>query len=331
MGDSFFSKIKDSSGSIGDLEESILGPEYKYYKYIKTPEDMGMSSEGSLEVLGKNIKGLMSYTQLLVTGGGNANGSTSGHPLGNKFFMDTGATCVDVETSNNVPRSIYIDNVPGGTIPFLTSGTGVQFSEFEGLVPGTLENITRINPLKIFKTFTTGANPKCRALRMEVISKDNETSFETKYITEDDILDIPPCSFIEKKNPVTKVPCREAFTTSGMSGSFGASNSRMNARQGNYNMFSYSTPCSSSKCCNDVKECTKPKTKLYEFDNEYEYEKREGFVVNENHDFRQKNPIKSSKSDFPEDLLVKIYFSTLGLFGLYLLTKLIVKQGALNI
>lgn len=318
MGDSFFSKIKDSTGSIGDLEESILGPEYKYYKYIKTPEEMGMSSEGSLEVLGKNIKGLMSYTQLLVTGGGNANGSTSGHPLGNKFFMDTGATCVDVDTSNTVNRSIYVDNVPGGTIPFLTSGTGVQFSEFEGLVPGTLENITRINPLKIFKTFTNGANPKCKAIRMEVISKDNETSFETKYITEDDILDIPPCSFIEKQNPVTKVPCREAFTTSGMSGSFGANNSRINARHSNYNMFNYSTPV-----------CSNPSTKLYEFDNEYEYEKREGFV-NENYDFHQKNAIKSSKSKFPEDLFVKIYFSTLGLFGLYLLTKMIVKQGALN-
>ena len=145
---SFFQKIQNSSGSIGDTEESILGPDYKYYKFIKTPSELGMSSEGSLETLGKDIKGLISYTDLLVSGKGEA--SMSGRPLGNKFFMDTGATCSDVDSSNTVSRSMYVDNVPGGTIPFLTTGTGVQFTEFSGLIPGTLENITRINPLKIF-------------------------------------------------------------------------------------------------------------------------------------------------------------------------------------
>ena len=337
MGDSFFNKIKDSTGSIGDLEESILGPEYKYYKFIKSPGELGMSSEGTLEVLGKNIKGIISYTQLLVSGKGDANGSNTGKPLGNKFFMDTGSTCSDVDTSNNVSRSIYVDNVPSGSIPFLTSGTGVQFSEFEGLVPGTLENLTRINPIKIFKTFTNGANPTCRAITMEVINKDSDSSFETKYITDDDISDIPPCSFSEKINPVTKVKCREGFTTSGMSGSFGGNHGNYSSNKRNNSRLysSYSTPVPPKRSsCIFPKSCMNQNVRNGTLGNETLGSR---FITVSNDIYRviptevimEREII--SKSDFPDDIYIKIYFSALGLFGLYLLTKMIVKQGGLRV
>jgi hypothetical protein len=362
MGDTFFKKIKDSAGSIGDLEESILGPDYKYYQFIKPPSELGMSSEGSLEVLGKNIKGLMSYTQLLVSGRGEANGSKSGNPLGNKFFMDTGATCFDVDSSNNVNRSVYVDNVPSGSIPFLTSGTGVEFTEFEGLIPGTLENITRINPIKIFKTFTSGSNPKCRAITMEVINKDNDSTLETKYITEEDISDIPPCSFTEKINPITKTQCREGFTTSGMSGSFGGRRGNItNARRSSSQLYSYSTPVPAKKCIvpddSNVEEffvsgnhgsfgggkkmrqhsrhATHLSAPLLHHHKGSRFSKIYPTRVLSYHhhdDLYKIIPTEIitereiiSKSDFPEDIFVKIYFSALGLLGLYLLTKMIVK------
>lgn len=358
----FFKKIQISTGSIGDLEESILGPDYKYYKFIKAPAEMGMSSDGSLDVLGKDIKGLISYTELLVSGSGDA--SVSGKPLGNKFFMDTGATCTDTESSNTVSRSIYVDNVPSGTIPFLTSGTGVEFTEFSGLIPGTLENITRINPLKIFTTFTSGTNPKCKAVTMEVIDKDNNSSIETRYITEDDISDIPACSFSKKINPITQVQCREGFTTSGQSGTF-----RSGGRNGNSNigrrtsgqLYSYSTPVPLTKRCSNVPEGIDSSP--------YEIGRPQGVGMDDT-DFDNSNNCSSlrpkcifakispekvlssnkiqrvvsttmyenipseiikdneiiSKSGFPDDTFVKIYFSALGLFGLYLLTKMIKKQ-----
>ena len=367
MGDAFFGKIKDSTGSTGDLEESILGPDYKYYQFIKSPSDIGMSSEGSLEVLGKDIKGLISYTQLLVTGKGDANGSKTGKPLGNKFFMDTGATCTDADTSSEVNRSIYIDNVPSGSIPFITSGTGVQFTEFEGLVPGTLENITRLNPIKIFKTFTNGANPKCRAITMEVINKDSESSFETKYVTDDDIADIPACSFNEKKNPITKTECVEAFTTSGMSGSFGGNrgNINLNNRRHSSQLYSYSTPVPPKPCIivsenviiSDVSKMDDENNKIGKIEG---FDTATGLYESVQQQQRKYNPYNNksyspytssyqetsykvipreiiterdtvSKSEFPEDVYIKIYFSTLGLFGLYLLTKLIAKQGVFRI
>ena len=110
-----FSRALDD---VDQLQEDLLGPEYNYTKQIKSPEEMGMSSQGSSSAISNNISGLISYTQLLVTGSGNA--SKTGGPLGDKFFLETGAKCKDKETGEEVSRSIYVNNVPDGSIPFIT-------------------------------------------------------------------------------------------------------------------------------------------------------------------------------------------------------------------
>ena len=68
-------------------EAKYIGPDYPYYKYIRTPSEMGMSGAGNLTQLGKDIDGLINYVELLVSGGGKA--SSTGQPLGNKFFLKT--------------------------------------------------------------------------------------------------------------------------------------------------------------------------------------------------------------------------------------------------
>ena len=40
------------------VEEKYLGKPYDYAKNIRTPSELGMSSEGSLSALGKDIQGL---------------------------------------------------------------------------------------------------------------------------------------------------------------------------------------------------------------------------------------------------------------------------------
>jgi hypothetical protein len=42
-------------------EEKLIGPTYPYYKYIRTPSEIGMSNKGTLTTLGKNIDGLIGY------------------------------------------------------------------------------------------------------------------------------------------------------------------------------------------------------------------------------------------------------------------------------
>ena len=66
----------------------FLGPTYNYAKNIRSPNDMGMSGDGNMVRLAKDIAGIIAYTQLLVEGKGNAN--KKGSPLGNKFYLKTG-------------------------------------------------------------------------------------------------------------------------------------------------------------------------------------------------------------------------------------------------
>jgi len=136
-------------------------------------------------------------------------------PLGDKFFLKTFATCKDI-SGNVVDRYIYVNNVPDGSIPFISSGMNTNFSDFEGLVPGTISNLSDMNPMLIFQAFMSGSQPKCQELTMETIDVDNNKSSETRYVTTVDIQNIDPCSFPNKKNPVSGKKCREAFTNINM-------------------------------------------------------------------------------------------------------------------
>ena len=162
-------------------EEKYLGPDYPYYKYINTPSKMGMSGSGSLSQLGRNIDGLIGYVELLVSGGGKA--SATGKPLGNKFFLKTGGKCTDKVTSKEVDRYVYINNIPQGNIPFISSGVGVNFSEFKGLIPGTISNLNAFNPMEIFQAFLSGSKPDCQELTMETVDIYNNRSTESHFVT----------------------------------------------------------------------------------------------------------------------------------------------------
>ena len=204
------------------VEERLLGPSYPYYKNIKAPSDIGMSDKGTIQQMAKNVEGLIEYVELLVTGDSKA--SATGKPLGNKFFLKTGGKCAaidscsdpnDVSTCEKVDRYIYVDNVPEGNIPFISSGLGVNFSEFKGLIPGAMGNLNVLNPFAILRAFLSGSNPPCQTITMQTITTDNVRSSETHYVTLADITNLDPCIFPDKKNPVTGQKCKETFKTNG--------------------------------------------------------------------------------------------------------------------
>ena len=193
----------------GKVQDKLLGPTYPYYKNIKMPSDIGMSDKGTLDALGKDIDGLIQYVEVLVTGESKA--SSTGGPLGNKFFLKTGGKCVDNATNNQVDRYIYINNVPEGNIPFISAGLGANFSDFKGLVPGAMGNLNVLNPFAIMQSFLSGATPPCQELTLETIDINNNKSSETHYVTVTDIKNMDPCSFSDRKNPVSGVNCKETF------------------------------------------------------------------------------------------------------------------------
>ncbi len=163
----FFDKI--ANGAVG-LEQSMLGPDYKYYKKIRTPGQLGVSSNGNMDATAKDIAGIINYVELLVAGTGPA--SSTGGPLGPKFYVKTAGKCKDVATKKVVPRYIYIDNVPDGNIPLISSGLGVNFKEFRGLLPGILEDAGALNPMSMFSAFQQGATPACKEVNFPVQGDD---------------------------------------------------------------------------------------------------------------------------------------------------------------
>lgn len=205
MSNIFEDVLNDAKG----VEKKLLGPTYPYYKNIKTPREIGMSDKGTLQALGSDVNGLINYVKVLVEGKGKA--STTGKPLGNKFFLKTGAKCLDKNTKQEVDRYIYVNNVPDGNIPIISQGLGVNFSEFRGLIPGAISNLNVLNPYAIMQSFLSGSTPPCQKLTMQTIDNKNNKSSETHYVTLVDIQNMNPCIFQNNKNPITKETCRQAF------------------------------------------------------------------------------------------------------------------------
>ena len=249
----FFDNVLDNAKKV---EEELLGPDYKYFKFVKSPEEIGMSSNGSLGTLAKDIGGLIGYVELLVVGGGKASKVVG--PLGDKFFLKTGAKCIDVDSGNPVTRSIYINNVPDGSIPFITAALdGQKMSEFKGLVPGTMSNLAQINPMQMFQAFMTGSEPDCQSIAMETIDVNNIRGTDSQFVTVNDINNMDKDWFPNKTKPVIRskpTPKKETFTTLGGSAS------------------------------------------------------------------------AVDYSKMPDDLLVKVYFSALGLLGIYIFLKMFQKK-----
>jgi len=186
---------------------SFSGPDYKYFKQVKTPSEMNMSSNGSS--LTTNFTGLVEYIKLLVSGDSKA--SVTGKPLGNKFFLKTIGNCTAVDTKEVVPRYLYFNNVPSGNIPLISGALGVNFKQFKGIVPGAISDLNNIDPGAIYQSLTSGANPECQNISLEVIDNENRKSVETHYVALMDIEKMDPCSMQNKINPITKKKCRETF------------------------------------------------------------------------------------------------------------------------
>ena len=193
------------------MNEMILGEEYDYAKQIRTPGELGITSKGTLGALADDLAGLIGYVKLLVEGGGKA--SKINRPLGNKYFLETAATCKDKASGKNVTRSIYVNNVPDGTIPFISSGLdGATIKDFRGIVPGIMSNVAAINPFQILQAFTAGSAPECQAIELETINAQNQVGKKTAFVTTTDILNMSPCWFPDRINPITKQTCKQGFT-----------------------------------------------------------------------------------------------------------------------
>lgn len=267
-------------GDVDKLKEDLLGADYDYGAPIKSPREMGMSSSGTIETLGKDIGGLLGYMTLMVQGGGRA--SKVNGPLGDKYFMPTAAQCTDVATKKAQVRSIYINNIPDGSIPFMPQGMGdAPFSDFRGLMPGIITNVSNVNPFQILQAFMTEPSPDCRLVTLEEVKqikrngqKINQSTMKSAYVTDKDIEKLGPCLFPNGSNPVTGDSC-DGFTT------LDGNNGRQ-SRSGHAQGSRRSAPGSRSA--------------------------------------------HAQSAAMPTGWLIRLYFSSLGLLGLYIFLKLLCRK-----
>ena len=203
MSNFFEDVVKD----LDKLETDLLGPNYQYWNWIKSPQELGMSESGNLGALGNDIIGLIEYVETLVAGGGaqrsNSSGKGSGDPLGDRYFLKTGATCTDVNTNENVTRYIYIDNIPNGDIPFISGALDTNFSAIEGIIPGVMSSTVNINPFQIFQAFMEGTDPSCASVTLPVRDISNNVNYDTQHLTFADIKNVEPCLFKDATNPIS--------------------------------------------------------------------------------------------------------------------------------
>ncbi len=195
---SFFEKVVTD---IGSLEKEFLGPDYKYYKFIATPSQLGVSGKGNVGALTNDIASIIDYVQILISGKGPAN--RKGQPLGDRFFLKTGGQCKDYKTGKLVTRQMYIDNVPSGEIPIVSNLTGINFPEFRGLVPGVVDNIMDMNPLKMFSAFMEGSEPLCAEVSLPTIGEDGNTRKGSGFVPISELQSLATAGRIPK-NTITK-------------------------------------------------------------------------------------------------------------------------------
>jgi hypothetical protein len=210
--------FKDIINKADKLEDDILGPDYPYYKFVRNPKQLDMSADGNLTALKNDIAGIISYVELLVGGRGRANGSRSGQPLGNQFFLKTGGKCRNYKDKKLVQRSMYVNNVPNGDIDFLKDLTGYGGGgKMAGLVPGIMNNMNSINPIKMFSAFTQGNNPLCAEVTLPTIDENSNVRKKTAFVPINELLDlinnndIKDRSVLSKKNYLKNVLNKEGF------------------------------------------------------------------------------------------------------------------------
>lgn len=186
---------------------------YEYHKFIKTPQELGITLGSRLENVSNGVSGIMNYIKLLVDG--NSVASTTGKPLGNRFFLPTSEKCKNKNTGRVVNRSLYFDNIPSGNLG-LIKDTGSGLTEFRGLLPGAVEDVMAIGKIDFFSVFTNTTVPDCLPVKLVTVDKNNKVGRDIGYVTISDIKEISPCNFSSRVNPVTENTCtRQGFTLKG--------------------------------------------------------------------------------------------------------------------
>ena len=156
MDNSVWSSVAGGTGT------SIMGPSYSYVDNIQSPSALGVGSDGSMSQIARNIGGIVTYVQYLI----------SGPAMGNRFFLKTGGTCTAPDGSSQ-SRSNYVNNVTDAAEALPESmrrDLGGLASDFNGLIPGMIQDVEGLNPVSLFNSLSADSVPTCECYSCPVSS-----------------------------------------------------------------------------------------------------------------------------------------------------------------
>jgi hypothetical protein len=156
MDNSVWSSVAGGTGT------SVMGPSYSYVDNIQSPSALGVGSDGSMSQIARNIDGIVTYVQYLI----------SGPAMGNRFFVKTGGTCTAPDGSSQ-SRSNYVNNVTDAAEALPESmrrDLGGLASDFNGLIPGMIQDVEGLNPVSLFNSLSADSVPTCECYSCPVSS-----------------------------------------------------------------------------------------------------------------------------------------------------------------
>jgi len=136
-----------------NASRAVMGPEYSYAENIRGPSALGVGTQGTFSQVGRNTGAVIEYVKYMI----------SGPALGNQYFINTGATCRPSDNSIQ-SRYNYINNISNGRnlIPqSMRNDLGGVASDFNGLLPGMLQDIGGLNPVNLFSALAADSTPSC--------------------------------------------------------------------------------------------------------------------------------------------------------------------------
>ena len=163
----------DISNGSSNVQTDLLGPEYSYANNVPGPSSLGVGTDGTFSQLGSNAGAVATYVKTMISGD---------PPLGDQYFVNTGGVCIAPDKSLQ-PRSNYINNKPQNQ-DLMPPGLKDLGSDFNGLIPGTVGDISSLNPLYLFKALTADAEPPCKCYKCDITSG-GATGFLTAELTPD--------------------------------------------------------------------------------------------------------------------------------------------------
>jgi hypothetical protein len=131
----------DISNGAGNVETNLMGPTYSYADNIPTTDSLGVGSNGTFSQMGTNLGAVGTYVGTM----------TSGNPLGNQYYVNTGGMCTAPNGSLQ-SRYNYINNLSSG------------------LIPGVISDIGGLNPLYLMNSLMSASSPPCKCYQCPVTS-----------------------------------------------------------------------------------------------------------------------------------------------------------------